>query len=126
MCPDFFALSNWAERRPTLAQAVMAPLICWSFSSSMFKYRLVDHAVPTMCRDTRSVTTINADESAWAFRQINQVTASNPSAIAFVNYKPPVIRMALQISSDEHRSEQTYPASSVEQWLRAIMDTRGS
>ncbi len=26
-----------AERRPALAQAVMAPLICWSFSSSMFK-----------------------------------------------------------------------------------------
>ena len=33
---------------PALAQAVMAPLICWSFSSSMFKYRLVDHAVPGM------------------------------------------------------------------------------
>ena len=27
----------WLERRPALAQAVMAPLICWSFSSSMFK-----------------------------------------------------------------------------------------
>jgi diguanylate cyclase (GGDEF)-like protein len=26
-----------AERRPRLAQAVMAPLICWSFSSSIFK-----------------------------------------------------------------------------------------
>jgi hypothetical protein len=40
----------WAERHPALAQAVMAPLICWSFSSSMFKYLLVDHAVPAMCR----------------------------------------------------------------------------
>jgi hypothetical protein len=40
----------WAERRPALAQAVIAPLICWSFSSSMFKYLLVDHAVPAMCR----------------------------------------------------------------------------
>ena len=30
--------------------ATMAPLICWSFSSSMFKYRLVDHAVPAMWR----------------------------------------------------------------------------
>jgi hypothetical protein len=40
----------WAERRPALTQAVMAPLICWSFSNSMFKYRLVDHAVPAMCR----------------------------------------------------------------------------
>ena len=39
-----------AERRPALAQAVMAPLICWSFSSSMFKYLFVDHAVPAMCR----------------------------------------------------------------------------
>ena len=41
-----FAHLVWAERFPPLAQAVMAPLICWSFSSSMFKYRLVDHAVP--------------------------------------------------------------------------------
>jgi hypothetical protein len=24
----------------------MAPLICWSFSNSMFRYLLVDHAVP--------------------------------------------------------------------------------
>ena len=34
----------------SLAQAVMAPLICWSFSSPMFRYRLVDHAVPAMWR----------------------------------------------------------------------------
>jgi hypothetical protein len=27
----------WAERHPALAYAVMAPLICWSLSSSMFK-----------------------------------------------------------------------------------------
>ena len=33
-----------------MAHAVMARLICWAFSSSMFKYRLVDHAVPAMCR----------------------------------------------------------------------------
>jgi hypothetical protein len=25
---------------------MMAPLICWSFSNSMFRYLLVDHAVP--------------------------------------------------------------------------------
>src|SRR5215813_1355013 len=31
----------WAARRPTVAQAVMAPLICWSFSSSMFRYLFV-------------------------------------------------------------------------------------
>jgi hypothetical protein len=30
----------------------MALLICWSFSNSMFKYRLVDHAVPAMSRYT--------------------------------------------------------------------------
>jgi hypothetical protein len=36
----------WAERRPALAQAAMAPLIRWSFSGSMFRYLLVDHAVP--------------------------------------------------------------------------------
>src|SRR5262249_38562136 len=29
---------------------MMAPLICWSFSSPMFRYRLVDHAVPAMWR----------------------------------------------------------------------------
>jgi hypothetical protein len=41
----------WAERRPALAQAGMAPpLICWSFSSSMFRYLLVDHTVPAMWR----------------------------------------------------------------------------
>ena len=53
---DFLVVSRifrtlvWAERRPALAQAVIAPLICWSFSSSMFKYLLIDHAVPAMCR----------------------------------------------------------------------------
>ena len=35
-----------AERHPALAHAVMAPLICWSFSNSMFRYLFVDHAVP--------------------------------------------------------------------------------
>ena len=40
----------WAERRPALAQAGIAPLICWSFSNSMFRYLLVDHAVPAMWR----------------------------------------------------------------------------
>jgi hypothetical protein len=39
----------WAERRPVLAQAVVAPLICWSFSSSVLRYLLVDHAVPATC-----------------------------------------------------------------------------
>src|SRR5215471_7864331 len=39
-----------AERHPALAHAVMAPLICWSFSNSVFRYRLVDHAVPAMWR----------------------------------------------------------------------------
>jgi hypothetical protein len=39
-----------AERDPALAHAVMAPLICWSFSNSMFRYLLVDHAVPAMWR----------------------------------------------------------------------------
>jgi hypothetical protein len=28
----------------------MAPLICWSFSSSTFRYLLADQAVPAMCR----------------------------------------------------------------------------
>ena len=44
----FFTLSVLAVRHPALAQAVMAPLICWSFSSSMFKYLLVYHVVPAM------------------------------------------------------------------------------
>ena len=45
-----FRTFGLAERRPALAQAVTAPLICWSFSSSMFKYLLVDHAVPATWR----------------------------------------------------------------------------
>src|SRR5262249_60633908 len=39
-----------AERHPALAHAMMAPLICWSFSNSLFRYLLVDHAVPAMWR----------------------------------------------------------------------------
>jgi hypothetical protein len=31
----------------------MAPLICWSFSGSMFKYLFVDHAVPAMWRSLK-------------------------------------------------------------------------
>jgi hypothetical protein len=34
--------------------AVMAPLICWSFSNSMFRYLLVDHAVPAMWRSAQN------------------------------------------------------------------------
>jgi hypothetical protein len=43
-------LSVLAERRPALTHAVMVSLISWSFSSPMFRYRLVDHAVPAMWR----------------------------------------------------------------------------
>src|SRR5262249_9874359 len=39
-----------AERRPALAHAVMVSLISWSFSNSMFRYLLVDHAVLAMWR----------------------------------------------------------------------------
>ena len=45
-----FRTFNLAERHPDLGHAVMAPLICWSFSNSMFRYLLVDHAVPAMWR----------------------------------------------------------------------------
>src|SRR5262249_58023719 len=48
------AIFRLAERHPALAHAVMAPLICWSFSNAMFRYRLVDHAVPAMWRSKRS------------------------------------------------------------------------
>jgi hypothetical protein len=52
MCPLTCATTLiWAGRHPALAHAVMAPLICWSFSSSMFRYLLVDHAVPAMWRN---------------------------------------------------------------------------
>ncbi len=44
------AIFRLAERHPALAHAVMAPLICWSLSSSMFRYLVVDHAVPAMWR----------------------------------------------------------------------------
>jgi hypothetical protein len=64
----------WAERRPALAQAAMAPLIRWSFSGSMFRYLLVDHAVPEPCdwfipfRDSDRSTTRDYDygrAAAW-------------------------------------------------------------
>jgi hypothetical protein len=42
-----FRLAEW---HPALAHAVMAPLICWSLSSSMLRYLFVDHAVPAMWR----------------------------------------------------------------------------
>jgi hypothetical protein len=45
-----FRTFGLAERHPALAHAVMAPLICWSFSNSMFRYLFVDHAVPAMWR----------------------------------------------------------------------------
>jgi hypothetical protein len=32
-----FCKFGWVERRPALAQAVMAPLICWSFGNSVFR-----------------------------------------------------------------------------------------
>src|SRR6516225_1630817 len=40
-----------AERHPALAHAVMSPLICWSFSNSMFRYLFVDHAVLAVSRE---------------------------------------------------------------------------
>ena len=45
-----FRTFNLAERHPDLGHAVMAPLICWSLSSSMLRYLFVDHAVPAMWR----------------------------------------------------------------------------
>src|SRR6266566_6433174 len=49
------------EGRPQrFAAPVMAPLICWSFSSSMFRYLLVDHAVPAMCRSLAAAS-LSAD-----------------------------------------------------------------
>jgi hypothetical protein len=50
-----------AERRPALAQAVIAPLICW---------RLLDHAVPTIWRNL-AATRLSADcpsgnEPTWS------------------------------------------------------------
>jgi hypothetical protein len=39
-----------ADRHPSPAQAVMAPLICWCFSRPMFRYLLLDHAVPATRR----------------------------------------------------------------------------
>jgi hypothetical protein len=43
-----FSHFGLAERRPALAHAVMASVICWSFNNSMFRYLFVDHAVPAM------------------------------------------------------------------------------
>jgi len=55
-----FSRFDLGWRRRALAQAVTAPLICWSFSSSMFKYLLVDQAVPAMCR-RRAAARLKAD-----------------------------------------------------------------
>ena len=56
---SFFRTLVWAERQPDRAQAVMA-LICWSFSSSMFRYLLVDHSLPAMWR-SRAAARFKAD-----------------------------------------------------------------
>ena len=45
-----FRTFDLVERHPALAHVVMAPLICWSLSSSMLRYLFVDHAVPAMWR----------------------------------------------------------------------------
>jgi hypothetical protein len=46
------------ERRPALAHAVMVSLISWSFSNWMFRYFLVDHAVPAMWRSLAAARTL--------------------------------------------------------------------
>ena len=43
-------MKGWRQVPPALAHVVMAPLICWSLSSSMLRYLFVDHAVPAMWR----------------------------------------------------------------------------
>src|SRR5262249_4661356 len=60
-----------AERRPSLAQAVMAPLICWSCSNSMFRYRLVDHAVPAMWRSLAAAR-LSADSDQRCHHRVSQ------------------------------------------------------
>jgi hypothetical protein len=53
-----FSHFNLGWRRPALAQAVIAPLVCWSLSSSsMF---LVERALPAMCRK-RAAARLRAD-----------------------------------------------------------------
>src|SRR5262249_28378690 len=48
-----------AERHPALAHAVMAPLICWSFSNSMFRHLFVDHAVPAFAHAEATMSVPN-------------------------------------------------------------------
>jgi hypothetical protein len=45
-CPEFFALSNLAERRPIWAQAVIVS--GWAFKTSIDRYLFVDHSLPAM------------------------------------------------------------------------------
>jgi hypothetical protein len=61
-----FRTLDWAEQRPALAQAVMAPVICWSFSSRMFRYLLLDQAVPAMWRGSVHRT----HEGRWSPRPL--------------------------------------------------------
>ena len=77
-CPDSFTHLDLAERRPALAYAVMAPLICWSFSSSMFRYLLVDHAVPAMCRSLAAAR-LSADFPTGKRRARHRATGRHAS-----------------------------------------------
>src|SRR5690606_13440631 len=58
-CPDSFALSISAERRPARAHAV-AVFVWRPFNRSIDKYLLVDHSVPATCRK-RAAARFNAD-----------------------------------------------------------------
>src|SRR5262249_18866806 len=91
-----FRTFSLAERHPALAHAVMAPLICWSLSSSMLRYLFVDHAVPAMWRSLAaarlSVRKRAHDTGAppdLAQDALDRVVGANPPPMLFASFFRP-------------------------------------
>ena len=77
-CPKFFAHLVWAERRPTMAQALKAPLICLSFSDVQIAF-----GRPCGCRRYGAVRTSifsPARETSWASYSCRYLTRTRAAA----------------------------------------------
>src|SRR5262245_1834920 len=78
-------------------------VICWSFSNSMFRYLLVDHAVPAMCRSLAAARLFG--ERAHDARTPTDFAQDAPSGL--------LVRMRRQCSSGKasRRASPRPPAS---------------
>jgi hypothetical protein len=61
----------------------MAPLICWSFSSSMLRYLFVDHAVPAMWRSLAAARSVRERAHDTVRRRISRRMRSRRSRLVF-------------------------------------------